>query len=110
MTNTNKYRCEHNPSMECPTPHNCWKDSKFYFDIYEYFTTTLLKSTSLEPLTSCSTDFANAKQRAMGKRVDMALCVADEDAMVEHFKNGKVNRRICAAFKASEREFYRRKV
>ena len=101
-------RCEHNPSMECPTPYSCWHDTNFYFKIHEYFLTTLLKASSFEPVTSGSSDFANAKQHAMGKRVDIALCVTNEDTMLEHFQTGKVNRRTCAAFKAAEQEYKKR--
>ena len=103
------HRCSLNPSLECPTPHSCWHDSHFYDKIHEYFITTLLKASNFEPITSGSSDFANAKQRAMGKRVDISLCVVDEKSMVEHFKTGKVNRRVCAAFKMAEQEYYRRK-
>lgn len=102
------HRCEHNPSMECPTPFSCWHNKQFYFRIHEYFLTTLLKASSFEPITSGSSDFANAKQHAMGKRVDIALCVVDEKTMMEHFKTGKVNRRVCAAFKAAKQEYEKR--
>jgi len=103
------HRCSLNPSIECPTPYSCWHNSPFYNKIHEYFITTLLKASSFEPVTSGSSDFANAKQRAMGKRVDTVLCVVDEKTMMEHFKTGKVNRRTCAVFKAAEQEYQKRK-
>ena len=94
--------------MECPTPHNCWIGAFFLDEIHKYLTSTLLKSTNFEPVTSYATDFANAKQTAMCKRADISLCVFDGAAMFNYFKTGKVNRRTCAAFKAAGREFNKR--
>lgn len=101
--------CDFNHSMLCHYD-VCHMADKRLLDIIErHLATDTLKSIPFNPESSSFKH--DAREMALVKRADVAVCLPDRDVevMLGYFKSGRVSRRVCDVFHFVGEEHHRRR-